>query len=130
MASAHHTRAPGARSVPKSPPAAAAAASPSSVSRRRAAARPKPKPERQRDPQHPEALRRQLAQMVLRLEILYATCVTVRLALKAQGAEQEEEMARCLMWQVAEPLSVQTQVLQAIVQGLQRRSTVGQPVRA
>jgi hypothetical protein len=63
------------------------------------------------------------------LEVLYATCVTVRLALKAQNAEQDEDIARCLMWHVAEPLSVQVGALQAMVRGLQRRSAAGQSVR-
>jgi predicted nucleotidyltransferase len=67
--------------------------------------------------------------MVLRLEILYATCVTVRLALTVQGAEQDAEIARCLMWHVAEPLSVQVEVLQAMIRGLERRSAAGQAVR-
>jgi hypothetical protein len=55
--------------------------------------------------------------------------VTVRLALKAQNAEQDEDIARCLMWHVAEPLSVQVQALQAIVGGLKRPSLSSPPVR-
>jgi hypothetical protein len=65
--------------------------------------------------------------MVLRLKLLYSTCVTVRLALKAQNAEQDEDMARCLMWQVAEPLSVQVQALQGIAEGL-KRGSVSRPL--
>jgi hypothetical protein len=49
--------------------------------------------------------------------------------MKTQNAEQDEDIARCLMWQVAEPLSVQVQALQAIVEGLKRGSVSGPPVR-
>jgi hypothetical protein len=109
MATAHVTRGRGARSA-----------------QARFTPKTSRKPPRAHRP-HASELSVQLAQIVLRLKLLYSTCVTVRLALKAQNAEQDEDMARCLMWQVAEPLSVQVQALQGIAEGL-KRGSVSRPL--
>jgi hypothetical protein len=66
--------------------------------------------------------------VALRLEVLHATCVTVEMALKHQNAEQDEEIARCLMRNVTEPLHDQAEALQGIVRGLGRSSAAGKAV--
>ncbi len=53
-------------------------------------------------------------------QLLYSTCVTVALAMRAQNADHDQDMARCLRQQVTGPLSVQAEVLHAIVAGLKR----------
>ena len=108
MATVHHTRGAQARSAPQRRSAPGATACESTA------------------PELTAALR----SVALQLGLLYATCVTVRLALKAQNAEQDAEMARCLMGHVAEPLSVQMEVLHAIVKGLERGSTAALPGRS
>lgn len=72
-----------------------------------------------------DELHRQLTQIGRRLEVLYATCVTVGLALKQQNGDEDEEIARCLMRNVADPLSDQAEVLEAVVKRLRRRPTAG-----
>jgi hypothetical protein len=125
MATAHVTRARGARSVrtrstPKPPTAAPAAQKPAA---RKRAASPSSGTFR------PNAFHSALREMALRLEVLFATCVTVRLALEGQSAAQDEEIARCLMYQVTGPLWQELEKLQAMARSLGRRSAAGQSVR-
>jgi hypothetical protein len=129
MATAHVTRARGVRSARtratrQSPPPVPGA---SPAPRRPVSPRSKPKPTPRRAP-HPVEELRALGQMARRLEVLYSTCVTVELALKGQNGEQDEEIARCLMRNVTEPLSEHAEALQAIVRSLERR-WAGQGVR-
>jgi hypothetical protein len=60
--------------------------------------------------------------MAQRLEVIYSTCVTVQWALRGQNAEQDADLARCLMWHVSEPVSAQVERLQGILGRLQSRS--------
>jgi hypothetical protein len=91
MASAHVTRARGVRSARVRP-----TPKPSSIARQ--VPRPIPrKPKAAPRARLPDPLSRQLELIALHLGVLYATCVTVERALKGQGAEQDEEIARCLM---------------------------------
>ena len=90
----------------------------------------KPPPTSRSRPYVPDELHRQLAQIGHWLEVLYATCVTVGLALKQQNGDEDEEIARCLMRNVADPLNDQAEVLEEIVRRLERRRTAGQPVQS
>jgi hypothetical protein len=48
-----------------------------------------------------------LTEVARRLEDAYATCVTVEIALAAQNADHNAEIARCLHAGVAEPIAVE-----------------------
>jgi hypothetical protein len=125
MATAHVTRARGARSArTRATPKTSSAA-------RHAIPRPVPRTSTpaHRPKSRPAELSAALADVARRLEVLYSTCVTVQLALKAQNAEQDADISRCLMQQVTEPLCVQAQALHAIVGRLKRPPLNGQPVR-
>jgi hypothetical protein len=56
------------------------------------------------------------------LEGIYSTCVTLQWALRGQNAEQDADLARCLMRHVSEPVSAQVERLQGILRRLQSRS--------
>jgi hypothetical protein len=118
MATAHVTRARGVRSARTR----ATRQSPPSAPRRPASPRSKPPTAPQSEPPRREAWRVRLVEIAHRLEVLYSTCVTVELALKGQNGDQDEDIARCLMRNVTEPLHDQTAALQAIVRSLERRS--------
>lgn len=113
MASAHVARARGMRSARTLKQTSAA---------RQSISRPLPgEPKatlrvRRRDP-----LSGQLELIALQLGVLYSTCVTVERTLRGRDAEQDAEIACCLMHNVTGPLHDQAEALQALVRELETR---------
>jgi hypothetical protein len=61
------------------------------------------------------ALLAQLRDIVLRLELIYSTCVTAQLALEGQNSEQDHDIARCLRLGVSESAATQLERIEAII---------------
>jgi hypothetical protein len=118
MATRHFSRGLGARTAARSSPSrspSTRSSKPLSVPARRRRSVPKATA-------YSRELIAELVGMAQRLEVIYSTCVTVQRALVGQNADQDTDLARCLMWHVSEPVSVQVERLQAILGRLQSRS--------
>jgi hypothetical protein len=57
----------------------------------------------------------QLRDVALRLEVIYSTCVTARLALEGQHTERDRSIARCLRMGVSEPVTKEVERIGTII---------------
>jgi hypothetical protein len=77
-------------------------------------------------PVPPESLR-QLTVMTLRLRAIYGTAVAAELALRAQAAEQDAEIADCLRAGVCDPIAEQLRDLEDVVHRLRSEAPEAYP---
>jgi hypothetical protein len=68
----------------------------------------------------PDERLHRLALLALRLRVIYGTAVSAELALRAQAAEQDPEIADCLRGGVCDPITEQIRVLEDLVERLRR----------
>ena len=99
----------------------------SSAERRLSGSRPLTRPSKRSKARAPEALGRRHADacgnlnfVVARLRTVFGTAVTAELALRAQGAERDVEIADCLREGVSVPLAAQLERLSRIAEHAQR----------
>ena len=99
----------------------------SSAERRSSGSRPLTRPSKRSKARAPEALGRRHADacgnlnfVVARLRTVFGTAVTAELALRAQGAERDVEIADCLREGVSVPLAAQLERLSRIAEHEQR----------
>lgn len=99
----------------------------SSAERRSSGSRPLTRPSKRSKSCAPEALGQRhvyvcgdLNFVVARLRTVFGTAVTAELALRAQGAERDTEIADCLREGVSVPLAVQLERLSRIAEHEQR----------
>ena len=99
----------------------------SSAERRSSGSRPLTRPSMRPKARAPEALGRRhvdacgsLNFVVARLRTVFGTAVTAELALRAQGAERDTEIADCLREGVSVPLAAQLERLSRMVKHGQR----------
>ena len=105
---------------------------PPSVERRSSGSRPARRSARRSIAREPRAGSRRevspslwsLALIVARLRVVFGTAVTAELALRAQGAERDLEIADCLREGVSVPLVAQMERLSRLAER-ERRVTVG-----
>ena len=99
----------------------------SSAERRLSGSRPLTRPSKRSKARAPEALGRRHADacgnlnfVVARLRTVFGTAVTAELALRAQGAERDTEIADCLREGVSVPLAAQLERLSRMAEHEQR----------
>jgi hypothetical protein len=77
-----------------------------------------PKPPRAEMPAPGNTLAEPLNRIARELDVAYAVCVTVEMALKGQNADADEEMALCLHRHVGEPMCRLAEELRFVASGL------------